>query len=170
LKGVWWEDQGGIEEEERGRRKRGRNGGAQWVGRRRSEKGMKEAFSLHNSSDLDPLNFLAKLDAALYYTMPFSQGTTDFPSQIEVTLITARSPPHLRTLVEGSADHLDLVHLRKISAVSLITPEGSNGAVGHEGGGECAMEGASAMDTSISDLGKNLAANSPGVEALVEHM
>ena len=44
------------------------------------------------------------------------------PSQIELILITARPPASVRALVEQITNHLDLRHLRKISAVCVSDP------------------------------------------------
>ncbi len=82
---------------------------------------------------------------------------------MEVTLITARSPADLRTLVGGIAGHLDLVHLRKISALSLASSLdrlaagpggfgtlGEEAASGGEGEGHVTLESA---HVTMSDLG-----------------
>ena len=42
---------------------------------------------------------------------------------MEVTLITGRSSSYLHNLVEKSANHLDLDHLKKISAVIVTNPD-----------------------------------------------
>ena len=44
-------------------------------------------------------------------------------SQLEISLVTSRPPRALRTLVERLADHLDLEHLKKISAVCMSDSE-----------------------------------------------
>ena len=89
------------------------------------------------------------------------QGTgtsSDFPSQVEATLLTARSPSQLHTLVESIADHLDLVHLRKISAISLASPDRPGANYGGSGRQEeCESQvtlGDNHMAESISDLGE----------------
>lgn len=82
--------------------------------------------------------------------------TSDFPSQIEVTLLTARSPSQLHTLMESITDHLDLVHLRKISAMSLTSPDKPGAIYGSRQDGcedQVMSEDAVHMTKPISDLG-----------------
>lgn len=54
----------------------------------------------------------------------FTQGpnTPALPSQIELTLITAQSSSAVQAYVEQIANHLDLRHLRKISALCVSDP------------------------------------------------
>ena len=49
-------------------------------------------------------------------------NTPSLPSQIELVLITARPPSSVRGFIEQTANHLDLRHLRKISAVCVSDP------------------------------------------------
>ena len=52
-----------------------------------------------------------------------TSSSLSYPSQIEVTLLTAQSPPLVRQYIERVVDHLDLQHLKKISAVCINSPE-----------------------------------------------
>ncbi len=95
--------------------------------------------------------------------MQGGSGTSEFPSQIEISLITAQSPASLRNLIERIADQLDLVHLRKISAIVVTNPdklvgqESPDCVIVDEGRGEegdhVTLED-SHMTTSMSDLGE----------------
>ena len=56
------------------------------------------------------------------YLYPQGPNTPALPSQIELTLITGRSSTSVRAVVEQVANHLDLRHLRKISALCVSDP------------------------------------------------
>lgn len=91
-------------------------------------------------------------------TLPqVSGGNTEFPSQIEITLITAHPPSYLRNLVENVATHLDLVNLRKISALVVSNPDsvlvGAGSCVEEESESHVTLDDAH-MTSSISDLGE----------------
>ena len=58
----------------------------------------------------------------MYYLYVQGPNTPALPSQIELTLVTARSSASVRALVEQVANHLDLRHLRKISALCVSDP------------------------------------------------
>ena len=80
------------------------------------------------------------------------------PSQIEVTLITARSEPYIESLVDSFANELDLQHLRKVNAL-IVTNSNSlmedTANVGNEGSWDDHMTlRESHMSEGMSDLGK----------------
>lgn len=60
----------------------------------------------------------------IIFNLDYIQGpnTPSMPSQIELILLTARPPTSVRTLVQQVANHLDLRHLRTISAVCISDP------------------------------------------------
>ena len=59
------------------------------------------------------------------HTLQATGSTTlgGHPSQIEVTVLTARSSSTVRRLMEHSVDSLELEHLKKISVVCLTDPD-----------------------------------------------
>ena len=63
---------------------------------------------------------------------PTGPNATTFPSQIELTLVTSRSPSSLRAFVERVADRLELENLKKISAVCVSDAQWMVGC-GHPG-------------------------------------
>ena len=69
--------------------------------------------------------FLRIINSPMYSHMQ-GPNTPSLPSQIELTLITARPPTSVRAFVEQVANHLDLTHLRKISAVCISDPTSTN--------------------------------------------
>ena len=69
-----------------------------------------------------PALFIWAYSAYMYYP-PQTSSNPSFSSQLEISLISARSPRALRANVERIADHLDLEHLRKISAICVSDPE-----------------------------------------------
>ena len=100
----------------------------------------------------------------------------EFPSQIEITLITAHSPAHLHNVVERIVHHLELVQLRKISAVVITNPDRLVGQGGLGGGTDDGDLGGGYEDherdhvtTSKSDLGEYVCVGSEGVEPLYNY-
>ena len=59
------------------------------------------------------------------HTQGTSSNTTSStsPSQVDIIILTAQEPSLMQQYIERVADHLDLEHLKKISAVCISDPE-----------------------------------------------